>query len=429
MPSLFDGLPGEDDAREYVNDDVLDLARGINVGQLATFIGCTWDRDGKCILCPNPHNGRLESNPSLHVYPDHAYCYTCGTYYGPVDLVMAYFNQSFGEALDWFRSNIESIAHVTPTIRVSRKSEYKGIVPRELVEYWVNCLSQDNRAWLHRRLIKDSTIDKLRIGWRPDYKAFTIPFWRGLPGESDVDILQYRFRDAKDGEKRWSGLTGHNRPSVINTHLIGKHSVVILFGTFDAVLAAQDGIAALSTNGATTFMRNAENIERLRQLVKDRTVYVVPDKNEVEARPAYLLAHHLRAQVRHFPKEMDGKDYTDFRLAGKTPGEFLTEVLMLGEGFIKPEHDDLFTDLLYTMSNDMWDSTETILFSLQSIYPQAAIVNQHLQLRLQFDPFVGITHDQWEELRELITTCTDWSGLFMWGRQGCDMAHANLGGF
>lgn len=427
MPSIFDGLPGEDEG--VVKDNILDLARQVNVIQLATYLGCTWDKTRKFILCPNPHNGHMERDPSLHVYPDHAYCFSCGTYFGPVDLVMAFVGLDFGEALDWYREHIESVAHVAPTIHVVRKSEYKGIVPREMVEYWCQCLTPEHRQWLHARLIKDKTIDTLRIGWRPDYKAYTIPFWRGGPGNSDIDIVQYRFRYAKDGEKRWSGLTGYNRPSVINSHMIGKHSVVILFGTFDAVLAAQDGIAALSTNGATTFTRDADNIERLNRLVKGCRVFVVPDKNETEARAAYLLAHHLHAEVRHFPKDMSGKDYTDFRLAGGTPGQFLREVLMLGDGFIKPEHDELFTDLLDTMSNDMWDSTETILFALQSIYPQAAIVNQHIQLRMQFDPFPGITHDQWDELREMIPSCIDWSGLFMWGQRGCEMAHANRGGF
>jgi len=102
---------------------------------------------------------------------------------------------------------------------------------------------------------------------------------------------------------------------------------------------------------------------------------------------------------------------------------------MIGEGLIQAEHDDLFTDLLYTMSHDMWDSAETILFALQSIYPRSEIVNQHIQLRMQFDPFPELNHDQWELLREVITTCLDWSGLFMWCKQGTDMAHANLGGF
>lgn len=425
MSFIFDGNQGDDEST-YVKDGILDAVRTVDFAQLANYLGCTWNKERTCITCPNMHNGRVERNPSLHVYPHDAYCFTCSNYYGPVDLVMATLGVTFFEALEWFRENAHLVPDADTTQVVHNKAVYKGPAPRELVEYWHTCLTSETREWLHQRLILDRTIDRLKIGWRPDFKAYTIPFWRGIPGESEIDIIQYRYLE---GERRWRGMTGYNRPSVINSHMIGKHSLVLLFGTFDAVLAAQDGLAAVSTNGATMFMRDEENIDRLRAITRGCKVYVVPDKQDVEAKPAYVLAHHLRAEVRHFPKEMVGKDYTDYRMSGKTPGHFIQEVLMIGEGFIQAEHDDLFTDLLYTMSQDMWDSVETILFSLQSIYPDSRIVNQHIQLRMQFDPFPEITHEQWDELRELIAECTDWSGLFMWGKQGTDMAHANRGGF
>jgi hypothetical protein len=425
--SIFTGIPGEEQTEEITDwREMRKTVRDLDMVNLATYLGCEWDKHKKCIICPKHETGKIDRHPSARVYHDHIFCYSCQKHYSPVDLVMAMLDVDFREAMLWFEANIPNLTHL-PVPNIHRDTqEYRGPVPSDIVYYWHRLLTGDRRHWLHKRLITDQTIDFMKLGYRPDYNAITVPFWRGLPGDSEIDIVQYRWLENKI---RWTGMTGHNRPSLLNPYCVGKHSVVLLFGTFDAILAVQDGIAALSINGATTFMSNEENIARLRSLVQGCHVYVIPDRSDVEAAPAHRLAHALHGDVRHFPSTMTGKDYTDFRMEGGTPSQFFREVLMIGEGFIKPEDDEFFGDLLYNISVGGWNGAEGIALALEYTYPVAAVVNQHIQLRMQFDPFPGLTHEQWDQLRATITDKLDWTSLKAWIYDGCMLGHANQGGF
>lgn len=424
--SIFEGIPDDEQETRADWGDIIESVRSVNMRNLASYLGCTWDRTGRYIRCPDHRGSSLDRDPSGFVYPDHVFCFSCGAYYGHVDLICAVLGVDFKGAMRWLEENIQSLANVPAPLITSQAAEYNGPVPHEIAWYWHTQLTADRRAYLYGRLLLDRTIDQLWIGWRPDYECYTIPFWGGSPGNSEIDIIQYRHTR---GDRRYTGMRGHNRPSVINRHLVGQHSVFLLFGTFDAILASQDGIAAVSTNGANAFAKDEDNLSRLREALQGCKVYVVPDRSDTEAKPAYVLAHALRAEVRHFPSGMQGKDYTDFRNEGHKPGEFIREVLMIGDGFIKPEHDEFFTDLLLNISVGEWPGAETIMQVFEHFYPIAAVVNQHIQLRLQFDPFPGLNHDQWEELRESIVTCLDYPHLMNWVYKGCQMGADNRGAF
>lgn len=421
---LFSGIP-DPDAEPSERQGILEAARQVDMRVLVDHLGCEWNRKKTRIRCPNPaahkHGDR---HPSAMVYPDHIYCYSCGGYFGVVDVVMHTRGVSFQDAIGWFADNLEQLGH-KPVPRIV-KTEYHGPAPREIVEYWFSCLTPDRRAYLHNRLINDDTIDQMRIGWCPDKRAYSIPFWRGVPSESEIDIVQFRLME---GDSRYISMRGFGRPSIIPVHRIGSGSVVMLFGTFDALLASQDGIAAISPNGANAFT-NDDDVSRLKAALGNCKVYLVPDNSETELRPAYTLGRKLNAEIRHFPKEWNIKDYTEFRQAGGTLSQFMREALMIAEGFIKPEHDEWFVEMLRNLSEGNWDAVETFLLCLQNEYAIPAVVCQHIQLKIEFDPYIGLQHEQWQELRDKMTVLPrTYEDLFRWAKDACEMAHRNRGGF
>lgn len=426
--SIFNQLKGLDEtSQDPLTERITRLDGLVTAGMLATALGCEWNRERTKVRCP-VHAGGREKTPSLGVFNDHFHCYGCGGHWRIIQFAAVVLNLSFYEALQWIEENLANFPKAEEQYAAATSTEYLGPVDPELIETWHSAFTPERRSILHRRLITDDTIDQLRLGWNIAHESISIPFWRGIPRSSLVDIMQ--FRSTKESGKRYFGLRGHNRPSIINSHTIGTGSVVLLYGTFDAILCVQDGIAAISTNGASAFLRNVENLDRLKSQLSGCRVYIVPDKTEVESRAAYILAEHLNAQVRQFPIGMTGKDYTDFRMNGGKPIQFLSEVIMPeNQGLIlDPEHDNMVLDVLKCMSDGNWDTAETILLCLEALYrPQ--MINHHLQVRMQFDPYSGISHLQWETLRQSITDKLTYRGIAEWVHSGCQMAHANKGGF
>lgn len=426
--SIFDQLKGLDETNEdALTERITRLDGLVTAGMLATALGCEWNRERTKVRCP-VHAGGREKTPSVAVYNDHYQCFGCKEHWRIIQFAAAVRNTSFYEALVWIEENFANFPKETERYAASTSAEYRGPVNPELVEMWHKSFTPERRAVLHKRLISDDTIDKLRLGWRTESEAISIPFWRGVPANSLVDIVQFRSTKAED--KRYFGLTGHNRPSIINSHVIGTGAVLLLFGTFDAILCAQDGMAAISTNGSSAFLRNVENLDRLKSQLNGCRVYIVPDKTDVESRSAYILAEHLNAQVRHFPDSMPGKDYNQLRMNGVKPIHILSEVIMPEhQGLIlDPEHDNMILDVLKCMNDGDWKTAETILLCLEALY-RAPMINHHLQQRMMFDPYSGLTHANWEELRETITTCLTYRQIAEWVYNGCQIGHANKGGF
>ena len=104
--------------------------------------------------------------------------------------------------------------------------------------------------------------------------------------------------------------------------------VVICEGEFDQMMLEQAGIMAVtSTAGATTFKE--EWVQRL-ELVHE--IYICLDNDEVGKKAMTTLADRLRTHYPlkkiatvDFPPDFEGKDVTDFMLAGGDFGELLTK--------------------------------------------------------------------------------------------------------
>lgn len=279
------------------------------------------------VVCPFHH----ETEPSMVLYEHDVYCFGCKRYFDVPGLAKALLEKSqghevaYGEVFQWF-------ATTTLPTKMDRRIEtggYTGPVPQEFITYWDNQMTDELYGKLYeQRLISKTTAQRYKLGWRPDWKAWTIPFWRGLPGESAADIVQFRLTE---GTTKYLGLRGHNRGSIQNAHLLSVKQpyVVILFGSYDAILALQDGVIAVGFNGSMPFRKS--EYPRLKELfAKQDNIYVVPDNTPQEFKCAYVFEQVLNARVRAFPHDsVPGCDYIDYRKVGYDAFDFCQSILCL----------------------------------------------------------------------------------------------------
>ena len=279
------------------------------------------------VICP--FHG--ESKPSMQLYESDVFCFGCKKYFDVPSLAKALLEKHGGreytyrEVLAWF-DETKFPAKLSTVL-----SEYGGPVPLEFIDYWASQMTDDLYEQLSaERLITRATIEKYKIGWRPDWEAWTIPFWRGELGNSPVDIVQFRLTGS--GPK-YVGLKGHNRGSVQNAFLLEQPQpyLVVLFGAFDAVTALEDGIIAVGLNGSMPFRRDEK--ERVQELfAKQTNVLIVPDNTPAEYTSAQELSTWLNTyKVRYFPPELPpGCDYIDYRKLGYDAFDFRQNILCLG---------------------------------------------------------------------------------------------------
>ena len=127
------------------------------------------------------------------------------------------------------------------------------------------------------------------------------------------------------------GMSGHNRGSIMNAHLlqVAQPYLVVLFHAFDPILALQEGTLAVGTNGSFPF--RAEDKERVKGLFKlQKNIFVVPDNNPDEFKSAYKLVEWIGGTVKFFPYETPhNTDYIDYRRMGYLPMDFRQTVLEL----------------------------------------------------------------------------------------------------
>lgn len=282
--------------------------------------------------CPF-HN---DENASLQINDTWVFCYACNQSWDNFAFVHEMLKRQgkpsdFMTVLEWFTDHQSSLPQSGFVER--KKSEYVGPVDPFLVDYWYDCV-QNNGHMTHlmeERLLTEETIHTYKLGWRPDMQAWSIPFWRGKPGESEVDIMQ--FRHTRPHKTKYTGLSGHNRASVMNAHLLEEPQeyVVVLYGTFDPILALQDGIPAVGFNGAGHFI--TRDVDRLLELFQHQTrVYIVPDNQPEELVHAKQLQRVLgsRASIRTFPEDCPEKeDYTSYRMTHSAE-DFQWHILKLG---------------------------------------------------------------------------------------------------
>jgi hypothetical protein len=304
--------------------DLENIRQQINPAQVLSLFGIPWDGHSniKCLW-------HEDSTPSCQVYSDHLFCHGCRKWGDIFSLTMKLGKMPFDRAVEWLLSK-KSILPAT----VVRKApvEYKGDLPIKIAQYYHSQLDKERRQYLYDRLLTDETLDRNLIGYRADYQAYTIPFWSGYPGVSEIVSLQYRIAPwAANQKKKYWWEPGYYRPCVLNSHVINPALVVVAFGSIDGLLGAQDGLPMISASGLNTFA-NSLKIESiwLRDLLRDvQRIIVLPDATCVEFEPAVKVMQNLGADLKFFPYYAPGKDYNAYRISGESTVTFIKEILEL----------------------------------------------------------------------------------------------------
>jgi hypothetical protein len=286
---------------------------------------------GMCI-CPF----HKDNNPSMIVNQETCYCFACGRQWNIYRYVAERLKISEDDAYAWLVEHQNDMPTVDGFV-ARKRGGYAGPVDPRIVNFWNSCLGKTERQSLYqKRLLTDDTIDQNLIGWHPEYKAYSIPFWSGVPQQSDITIVQFRLTDQSPSyvtkhtkDRKFIGISGHNKPCLINSHLLTKKWAVMLIGTFDALLGGQDGLPAVSPNGASAFAGKKWKEELNGYFTNVERVYIVYDATESERASVDNMAAHLDGKEiikRGFTEDV-GKDYGDFRYYGHCVGDFYRDIL------------------------------------------------------------------------------------------------------
>lgn len=307
-------------SNDSISIDLELLKNQISVPQVLALFSYAWD--GKSNIRCMFHD---DSRPSMQIFDSHGWCYACRKYADIFSFTMKLGKMSFDRSVEWLmeRKGIlpESAVRKAP-------KEYLGSLPISMAQYWHKELTSDRRQYLYDRMLLDDTLDRYKIGFRPDFNAYTIPFWEGKPGKSEIIALQYRAAPDSNSKRKYWWESGRYRPCVFNAYLVNDEMTGVVFGTFDSLLAGQEGLPLISASGLHTFTnpKKAESLF-LRDLLKNtKYKFVIPDGTQVEFEAATEVMYTVDAEIKYFPYYVP-KDYTAYRQAGYSKEEFLREVL------------------------------------------------------------------------------------------------------
>lgn len=260
-------------------------------------------------LCPF----HKETKPSFVVYENGAYCFGCNKAWGPISFLMEYNNWNYLQAKRWLEKN-QFVVIDTPK---KRRNHTITPIPRMIIDHWHQMALDSSdviRYYQEKRLLTEETIRMYRLGW--DGKRYVIPLWEGYPGESVIINAKKRKANEDDPGPKYMAMP-HRPPVLFNRWCLKEaKEAFFFFGEFDALLAWQDGLAAV-TGGGTNNWSEAW----LPYFSEIDYIHFVPDRGETKY--GYRLASKFlgRSDVIFYP---DGvHDYTDFRQLGYRVGDFL----------------------------------------------------------------------------------------------------------
>lgn len=351
------------------------------------------------MLCPFHY----EKTGSFHVYETTGKCYGgCGWFGDIIQFVMDKESVYFPEALrllsEWFGLIKGQPKKEVQKVNSVPKKVHRDPVSLEIVDYFHQQLTKERRQWLYeKRLLTDESINYYQIGWRPDMEAYSIPFWKGVPRMSAVDTMQFRYTPKEGRDARYIGLDGYTFPSVIGRHTINPDFLVVFVGTFDCLLANQDGIPAISPNGLTVWKNRLDELKWIVGNVSQ--LFFVPDNTTSETIESVRLANALGAKLKYLPQMENGKDYTDYRLNGFTGTDFIEQVLGMDKKlFIENSaHAQTVEDILSYVAAGEADKALELLEILQ-LNEYAGWSVSHKLMCIASEQPESMTPKQWQSL-------------------------------
>lgn len=177
----------------------------------------------------------------------------------------------------------------------------------------------------NKRGISPETLAKFKVGWHPEQRAYTIPIIDS--SGSLVNIRMYRIT-AGSGPKIWSwGASQFDANRLFPEQVLdGEDTILITEGEWDALLAIDKGIPAVSgTTGAKQWQK------RWDRRFEGKTVYICYDRDQAGDEGSTKVAEHLEGIARaiylvELPlawSEKNGLDITDyFHEEGRSASDF-----------------------------------------------------------------------------------------------------------
>lgn len=277
--------------------------------------------------CPFHHD--VNRSASLNVDTELWYCNTCDIG-GVVDELVQRLDSGEATVAGWGEEH-------SPKTRHSKNGQ--GRKPPEVTEAqargWHAALmsrEEELETLLLRRGLSMDTVSRFQIGWDTDQDAYTIPV-RNAAGDV-TNIRFYQLDPSDDRRKIWS-VMGHGEPVIYPISMLdGNREIVICEGEWDALLTIQNGFAAVTRTGAAKVWKDSWN-----PLFEDKCVYLCHDMDD----PGQIGNLKVQAALRDYAAEVkivmlpyrvvpkNGKDLTDFWMAGFEPGDF-KELLNDSEG-------------------------------------------------------------------------------------------------
>lgn len=187
--------------------------------------------------------------PSMAVYEDSAYCFTCGLWV------------SRRKLLAWVESEDPGLITAAKLHSTSRlRQRVRPQLRREEIETLARMahenLTSNARCYFTERGLTSSTVERYQLG---HYGAgYTLPIF---DGEGRVQTIRFRRDDAnalpKETTPKYWGLRGSNEVTVYPFPITEQaRSIILTEGEFDALLLRQEGLDAYSlTNGARAWQK------------------------------------------------------------------------------------------------------------------------------------------------------------------------------
>ena len=182
------------------------------------------------ILCP-AHD---DSRPSMHVYPDHAYCFVCGKYLSAIDVVKLMTGLEYKGAVQYLMANKGKCAPLRgPSLPLDAEPilQYHQV----LMSMKPNSIAM---SWLYERGIDMSMIEAFRLGWTG--RAYSIPHFVN----GGIENVKYRVHPASlmAGEPKYNSLPGRDFNHLYPWDFFRQHHnqnmsrLYITEGEFDGML-------------------------------------------------------------------------------------------------------------------------------------------------------------------------------------------------
>jgi len=242
--------------------------RRFNLEDLKAHIDLTEMYGSGKVLCP----WHDDHTPSLQVYPDHVFCFSCGLWQDAIEYVRKVEELSFMEAVDFLEEHRHEEMVTKPTVILT---------PID----WAQ-INQDTQAlldlparhyawqWLHDRGLDENIVRGLHLGWTG--REYAIP--HVVNGQ--VRNIKYRIHPKyqQQGVPKYQSLPGrtftHLYPwDYFRVTFSDSRTLFLVEGELDAALMLQAGLPTLSVpSGAGTDIKPWVPVFR-----GFKTVYIVYD--------------------------------------------------------------------------------------------------------------------------------------------------------